>query len=79
MRTKAINRTFDYDSLTASQKLNADKFDCEKEARKLDEELRYIDEAERNIHFEFGSGAIQYGFLNINSSPKTKVSVQLIR
>ena len=76
---KSINRTLDYEILASSQKLNADEYDCEKEARKLDEDLRYVDEAERNIHFEFGSGEIQYGLLNTAPTPNTNVSVELIR
>ena len=52
---------------------------CSEQAQKLDEELRYVDESERNIHFEFGSGSIQYGFLNISPTPKGHVSLVHIR
>ena len=52
---------------------------CSEQAQKLDEELRYVDESERNIHFEFASGSIQYGFLNISPTPKGHVSLVHIR
>ena len=52
---------------------------CSEQAQKLDEELRHVEESERNIHFEFASGSIQYGFLNISPTPKGHVSLVHIR
>lgn len=52
---------------------------CSEKAQKSDEELRYVDESERNIHFEFWSGSIQYGFLNISPTPTGHVSLVHIR
>lgn len=78
-RRREADKTYDDEVISAEITLNKDKFECEVAARKLDEELRYVDEAERNIHFNFGLGSVQYNFLDISPFPKTKVTVQHVR
>ena len=78
-RSKEADSTYDYEITSSMQTLNKDKFECEVAAKNLEEELRYVDEAERQIHFNFGSGSDQLNFLNISDFPKTKVTVQHIR
>lgn len=78
-RSRVADSTYDYEITSAMQTLNKDKFECEVAAKKLEEELRYVDESERHIHFNFGSGSDQLNFLNISAFPKTKVTVQHIR
>lgn len=78
-RSKEADSTYDYEITSSMQTLNKDKFECEVAAKNLEEELRYVDEAERQIHFNFGSGSDQLNFLNISAFPKTKVTVQHIR
>ena len=78
-RSKEADSTYEYEITSSMQTLNKDKFECEVAAKNLEEELRYVDEAERQIHFNFGSGSDQLNFLNISAFPKTKVTVQHIR
>ena len=78
-RRREADKTFDGEVTSAELTLNKDKFECEVAAKNLEEELRYVDEAERNIHFNFGLGSVQYNFLDITDFPKTKVTVQHIR
>lgn len=74
-----ISDAYNYEIQLANQYYERDEFECEAAAKKLDEELQYVDEAERNIHFEFGSGSIQYQFLDIYSVPQGSVTLEHIR
>jgi len=74
-----ISKIYDQSVSDAVSSYDNAAINCSEQAQKLDEELRYVDESERNIHFEFGSGSIQYGFLNISPTPKGHVSLVHIR
>jgi len=74
-----ISKIYDQSVSDAVSNYDNAAINCSEQAQKLDEELRYVDESERNIHFEFGSGSIQYGFLNISPTPKGHVSLVHIR
>ena len=63
----------------ASDYFEEEQSKCVTMAEKLDEELRYADESERNIHFSFASGSIQYNFLDISPVPNGSVTLEHIR
>lgn len=48
-------------------------------AETIDEEFRYVDESERNIHFSFESGSSQFNLLDISPLPNGSVTVEHFR
>lgn len=76
---REISDRFDRKMNDASEYYWDEHANCERDAERLDEELRYVDEAERNIHFEFASGSTQYHFLDISPAPSGSVTLEHIR
>ena len=76
---REISDRFDQEMKDASDYYWDEHAKCEHDAERIDEELRYVDEAERNIHFEFASGSTQYHFLDISPAPSGSVTLEHIR
>ena len=76
---REIYAKYEQEMKAAVEYSEAEQDKCEDVAKLIDEELRYVDEAERNIHFEFASGSTQYHFLDISPAPNGSVTLEHIR
>jgi len=76
---REISNQFDQEMRAANDYFEEEQSKCVMVAEKVDEELRYADESERNIHFSFESGSIQYNFLDISPVPNGSVTLEHIR